>query len=184
MTGTAASSQSFAEWVAQSANGGYVRDFVLGGYVTGNDQTGVRSHAYSGTRAVNPLTYANVKDSEEAHSLGEIWAQTLHVVHAALVHTLGSATDALTNPAAKNGHTAFLHLMVDALALQPCNPSFLDARLAWIQADANRYGGRNKCNLWLAFAYMGLGVGAEDYVNSHKVPEGCPLKYTKPAATA
>ncbi|KZW02695.1 hypothetical protein EXIGLDRAFT_732940 [Exidia glandulosa HHB12029] len=177
-------SDAFAEWVAQTANSGYVHDFTIGGYVTGDNTAGIRSHPYSTNRGVNPLTYANVKDSEEVHNIGEIWGQALHVVHAALVQTLGGAKDALTNPDAENGHTAFLHLMIDALALQPCNPSFTDARLAWIQADQNRYNGKNKCNLWLAFAYMGLGVGAEDYTNSHKVPEGCPLKYTKPAATA
>lgn len=97
------------------------------------------------------------------------------------MQTLGTADDALTNPDAENGHTAFLHLMVDALALQPCNPTFVDARLAWIQADKMRYAGKNGCNLWLAFAYMGLGVDAGDFVNSHKVPEGCMLQYTIPA---
>lgn len=31
--------------------------------------------------------------------------------------------------------------------------------LAIIQADANRYGGTNKCLLWKAFAKRGLGSG-------------------------
>ncbi|EJD55678.1 hypothetical protein AURDEDRAFT_78936 [Auricularia subglabra TFB-10046 SS5] len=173
-------SDAFAEWVSQSTNGGYVHDFTIGAYLTGDYDNGIRSHPYSNNRRVNPLTYADVKKSEEPHTIGEIWAQTLHIVHGALVQTLGSAKDALTNPEAENGHTVFMHLLVDALAIQPCNPSFTDARLSWIQADQNRYGGKNRCNLWLAFAYMGLGVDAKDYVNSHKVPAYCPLKYTKP----
>jgi extracellular elastinolytic metalloproteinase len=84
----------------------------------------------------------------------------------------------------------FLHLFLDALLLQPCNPDceyllfrFSDvcltqptvvaARAAWIQADANRYVGANKCLLWKAFASRGLGVGAADYVDSSVVPAEC-----------
>ena len=122
-----------------------------------------------------------MKNFVKPHDIGEIWAQILHVVHSALVQTLGTSEDALTNPDDENGHTVFLHLMIDALALQPCNPTFTDARLAWIQADQNRYGGKNKCNLWLAFAYMGLGLDAADFVNNYTVPDGCPLRYTTPA---
>ena len=120
------------------------------------------------------------------HDIGEVWANLLHNVYAALVGAHGFDAAARTDATGTAGNTVFFHLFVDALALQPCNPSFLDARLAWIQADANRYKGKNKCNLWLAFAYMGMGIDADgdNYINSHKVPEGCPLKYTKPSAHA
>jgi extracellular elastinolytic metalloproteinase len=50
--------------------------------------------------------------------------------------------------------------MIDALISQPCNPTFINARDAVIQADANRYNGANKCTLWKAFAKRGLGYGA------------------------
>lgn len=40
------------------------------------------------------------------------------------------------------------HLFIDQLALQPCNPTFLQARDAWIQADVNRFAGANECLLW------------------------------------
>jgi extracellular elastinolytic metalloproteinase len=86
-----------------------------------------------------------------------------------------------------------LHLFVDALPLQPCEPtlcvhlsSFIiacfvhlicpispTARDAWIQADQNRYAGANKCLLWNAFASRGLGVGAADHVDSVDVPADC-----------
>ena len=67
----------------------------------------------------------------------------------------------------------FLHLFVDALPLQPCNPTFVTARDAWNQADMNRYGGANKCPLWKAFASRGLGVNAADYVDDKTIPEDC-----------
>lgn len=49
----------------------------------------------------------------------------------------------------------------------------LNARDAWIQADANRYNGVNKCLLWRAFASKGMGVFAADHNNSFSVPDGC-----------
>ena len=52
-------------------------------------------------------------------------------------------------------------------------PKVPDARDAWIQADANRYGGANGCLLWRAFASRGLGVGAALHVDSFLVPFGC-----------
>lgn len=49
----------------------------------------------------------------------------------------------------------------------------VSARDAWIQADANRYAGSNKCILWKAFASRGLGVGAANFVDSSAIPAGC-----------
>ncbi|KAJ2987444.1 hypothetical protein NUW54_g9425 [Trametes sanguinea] len=75
-----------------------------------------------------------------------------------------------------NGHQQYAaaHLFfVDALPLQPCNPTFLTARDAWIQADQNRYNGANKCILWNAFASRGLGVNAANHNDDSTVPAGC-----------
>jgi hypothetical protein len=55
--------------------------------------------------------------------------------------------------------------------LTPC--AVVSARDAWIQADATRYAGANKCLLCKAFASRGLGVGAANYVDSSAVPEEC-----------
>ncbi len=49
----------------------------------------------------------------------------------------------------------------------------LTARNAWIQADANRFGGANTCTLWRAFASRGLGVNAANHVDDSTVPSGC-----------
>ncbi len=49
----------------------------------------------------------------------------------------------------------------------------LQARDAWIQADANRYGGANFCLLWNAFASRGLGVNAANHNDDSTVPAGC-----------
>lgn len=49
----------------------------------------------------------------------------------------------------------------------------VNARDAWIQADAIRYAGANFCILWKAFASRGLGVGAASFTDSSAVPVGC-----------
>jgi extracellular elastinolytic metalloproteinase len=118
----------------------------------------------------------------------------LHNVYAALVAQHGWDANARTDPTLMTGNAVFLHHFIDALLLQPCNPTckhcslpgpavisisvliqsaVVAARDAWIQADANRYRGANKCLLWKAFASRGLGVGAANYNDSPAVPEEC-----------
>jgi extracellular elastinolytic metalloproteinase len=47
------------------------------------------------------------------------------------------------------------------MKLQPCRPSFFDARDAIIQADQVLTGGENFCILWSGFASRGLGKDAK-----------------------
>ncbi|KAF8952902.1 putative extracellular elastinolytic metallo proteinase precursor, partial [Flammula alnicola] len=104
---------------------------------------------------------------------GEIWANMLYNVYAALVGVHGWSATARTNPTGTEGNIVFLHLFLDALALQPCNPTFPSGRDAWIQADVNRYGAANSCTLWHAFASRGLGVNAANHMDDFTVPSSC-----------
>jgi extracellular elastinolytic metalloproteinase len=47
----------------------------------------------------------------------------LHNVYAALVGEHGFSSTAFTTPDGPEGNVVFLHLMIDALALQPCEPT-------------------------------------------------------------
>jgi extracellular elastinolytic metalloproteinase len=47
------------------------------------------------------------------------------------------------------------------MKLQPCRPSFFDARDAIIEADRVLTDGENVCLLWKGFAKRGLGYDAE-----------------------
>ncbi|KAF7372721.1 Extracellular metalloproteinase mep [Mycena sanguinolenta] len=154
-------SDSMADWNEKTSSA--VPDYVLGQYVT-NDSAGIRTHPYSTNATVNPLRYSTI---------GEVWANMLHNVYAALVGVHGFSTTARTNPDGTEGNIVFLHLFIDALPLQPCNPTFLTARSAWIQADVNRYNGTNACTLWNAFASRGLGTDAANHVDGTAVPAGC-----------
>ncbi|KAJ6627921.1 Fungalysin metallopeptidase-domain-containing protein [Mycena sp. CBHHK59/15] len=124
-------------------------------------------------RTTNPLRYSDVEtlaEDQSVHKIGEVWANILHNINAALVEKYGFSTSAMTNPDGTEGNIIFLHLFIDAMALQPTRPTFVFARQAWIQADANRYNGANQSILWKVFASRGLGVGAADYVDSALLP--------------
>ncbi|KAI0777812.1 Fungalysin metallopeptidase-domain-containing protein [Trametes elegans] len=163
-------SDAFADWLHKTDSS--VPDFVLGQYVI-DDSAGIRSHPYSTSASVNPLRYSSVKTRNEVHNIGEVWANILHNVYAALVEAHGFSDTARTDASGSEGNVVYLHLFVDALSLQPCNPTFVTARDAWIQADQNRYKGANKCTLWNAFASRGLGVKAANHNDDTSVPSGC-----------
>ncbi|KAK7464357.1 hypothetical protein VKT23_006524 [Stygiomarasmius scandens] len=163
-------SDAMADWTEKTSAA--VPDYVMGQYVT-NDPAGIRSHPYSTSASVNPLRYSSLQTLREVHDIGEVWANILHNVYAGLVSDLGFSTTAKTDSTGGEGNVVFLHLFLDALALQPCNPTFLTARDAWIQADANRFDGANTCTLWNAFASRGLGVNAANHRDDTTVPSGC-----------
>ncbi|KAK1217062.1 hypothetical protein PQX77_020291 [Marasmius sp. AFHP31] len=164
-------SDSVADWFAQSDNEQIV-DFVTGSWVL-NNSAGVRSRPYSTSATTNPQRYSTVATLNESHAIGEVWANMLHNVLAELVSADGHSSTARTDASGTAGNVVFLNLLVKALALQPCNPTFPTARDAIIQADQNLYAGAHRCLLWRTFASRGLGVGAAGFRDSFDVPTGC-----------
>ncbi|KAJ7140443.1 Fungalysin metallopeptidase-domain-containing protein [Mycena filopes] len=160
-------SDAVAEWVQQTS--ATVEDWVVGQFAE-SKPGGFRSHPYSTSKITNPLTYASVRDLDEVHDIGEVWANILHNVYADLVSEHGFSSTAHTDPTGSAGNVVYLRILVDALAIQPCQPTFLTARDAWIQADHNRYGGIHTCTLWKAFARRGLGLKAANYTDDNSVP--------------
>lgn len=134
--------------------------------------------------------YLQIRLLNHYAAIGEVWANMLFNVYANLVDLHGFSANARTDPTTSEGNVIFLHLFIDSLAIQPCNPtckrsteilfgeklmfSVLNARDAWLQADVNRFGGANACALWDAFASRGLGVGAANHTDSFLLPPGCP----------
>ena len=68
-----------------------------------------------------------------------------------------------------------MRIMIGGMMLQPCNPTFLQARDAIIQAEKNYYGGKYACDVWKGFAKRGMGVDAvqENHVDGFKLPAEC-----------
>ncbi|KAF9020455.1 hypothetical protein BDZ89DRAFT_958355 [Hymenopellis radicata] len=162
-------SDAMADWVANSAT---IEDFAVGAFVFDNP-AGLRSFLYSTDAAVNPLRYSSLQKLNEVHDIGEVWANIMHNVLSALVADLGFSQTAKTDPTGTEGNVVFLHLMLDALQLQPCNPDFISARDAWYQADKIRFNGANTCTLQVAFASRGLGLNAKNHVDDATVSRAC-----------
>lgn len=113
-------SDAVADWTEKTSSA--VPDYLMGQYVT-NDTRGIRTHPYSTNASTNPLRYSSVAALEEVHNIGEVWANMLHNVYAALVGALGFDASARTNPDGTAGNVVWLRLIVKAFALQPCNPT-------------------------------------------------------------
>jgi len=60
----------------------------------------------------------------------------------------------------KHGNSLLVQLVITGMKLQPCRPSFFDARDAILQADLVLTGGENTCVLWEGFSSRGLGPDA------------------------
>ncbi|KAF9008271.1 metallo proteinase 10 [Cyathus striatus] len=178
---------ALADWMRLTSDD--VGDFVMGQYVLGSE-AGIRSFPYSTNAKTNPLRYSSLQTTTEAHAIGEVWANMLHNVLVALVGEHGFSEDGLINPDGKGGNVVWLRVLVDALGLQPCNPTcgfsfflvsgsggggvVVQARDAWIQADQNRFGGANRCLISRTFASRGLGAAAgPDFRDDESVLEGC-----------
>jgi extracellular elastinolytic metalloproteinase len=163
-------SDIMAMWVEQTD--GVIKDFTLGTFVTGGQN--IRSRPYSTDPNVNEFTYSSVAQLSEVHEIGEVWAEILFNVYAEMVTANGFSATAKTDPTGKEGNVTFMQLMLDALSLQPCQPTFVTARDAWIQADENRFAGANRCLLFKAFAARGLGANAsDDFKDDFSVPADC-----------
>lgn len=159
-----------ADWQAQ--NSAQLPDFRVGTWLTNNPR-GIRHYPYSTNPQTNPLRYSNIFRMQEPADIGEVWANVLHNALATFTAQFGWSPNARTNPNGGEGNIRFLHLLVDSLALIPCNPTFLQARNGFIQADNNRYRGAHTCLLWRVFASRGFGYSARPGVDGFDVPQGC-----------
>ncbi|KAI9595874.1 Fungalysin metallopeptidase-domain-containing protein [Syncephalis fuscata] len=149
----------FAIWVrstaATSANKTSMR---LGDYVNSES---IRAFDYTPDMKANPTTYAyiNRDDWQASHQSGVIWGNILYEMFLNLVAKLGFDNVRKSANITK-GNTLALLIVVSAMKLQPCNPTFITGRDAIIQAELLLTKGQHKCAIWAAFAKRGVGVKA------------------------
>ncbi|CEL52935.1 hypothetical protein RSOLAG1IB_06003 [Rhizoctonia solani AG-1 IB] len=176
------------------------KDYPIGAWPA-NTKEGIRHFPYSANLTTNPSLYDFLQRLDyrrEVHAIGEVWAEVLYVVSNKLIEKHGfsdslfpssdssfyrfiTLEDGVLSKAPKHGSTLMLQLIVNGMKLQPCNPTFIQARNAIIAADKTLTGGENKCTLWKAFASRGLGTNAKRVpddprapsVNGFKVPTDC-----------
>ena len=112
-------------------------------------------------------------ERNEVHKMGEIWAVTLNDMYWNLVDDFGFSED-IFDSSQSQGNIVALQLMVGGMMVQPCNPTYLDARDAIFQTDINYYNGRHQCQIWKAFAKRGMGVNAtSNFQDNHEIPKEC-----------
>lgn len=135
--------------------------FPTGTYVLGQpaNGSGVRNFPYSFDLVIDPHTYGDFNISNEVHDAGEIWCSALWDVNWFLINKYGYDADLYSGNA---GNNRALSLVMEALKIQPANPSFLDGRDAILAADRLLYGGVDQYEIWQAFARRGMGFSASD----------------------
>ena len=103
----------------------------------------------------------------DVHSVGFVWATMLWDLHWKYVEKYGYSSDVTAN--AKSGSARVLQLVMDALKITACSPTFIDGRDAILQAELNTTAGADKCMIWGVFAKRGLGVNANAGLKKSKI---------------
>jgi len=154
--------------------GTYVRTdpFPMADY-DNNTPNGIRKFVYTTVMTVNPETYNYITRSgyEGVHAKGAVWCGILWETYWNFVDAHGFSPNWYLG---EGGNNKLLRDVVDGLKLQPCNPTFVDARNAILQADEINHDGENLCLLWRGFAKRGLGTQAQSGgIESFAVPSEC-----------
>lgn len=139
---------------------------------------GIRTYAYSTDMNINPHTYDDILQEGVPHGVGSVWCAMLWDMYWAFSDHYGWDPDAIHGT---GGNNIAIQLVMDGLKLQPCSPSFTDARNAILLADTLNNGGANACLIWGAFARRGLGTNADAGIASTRsdgkegfdVPKSC-----------
>lgn len=143
---------------------------------------GIRDYPYTTDMAINPQTFNAVKSTmAQEHSIGQIWAAMLWEVYWQLQATHSFDSDLING---SGGNRLALQLVIDAMKLQGCNPSFIEARDSILLADKVNNAGANECAIWNGFAKRGLGYKAQandansftDLSEDFSLPPSCSLK--------
>jgi hypothetical protein len=143
------------------------------------DGAGIRPFPYTTDMAANPLTYGELSAGTLSipHGIGTVWATAVWEMYWNLVDEYGFDPDLYSGT---GGNNLAMQLVIDGLKLQPCDPTFLDARDAILAADAASNGGANFCHIWEAFAKRGMGLNAADGGSSSSL--NVTEDFTLPAA--
>lgn len=132
---------------------------------------GIRSFAYSRDMTINPHTYADIQTERVPHGVGSVWCVMLWDLFWNLVDEYEYDENMYNGT---GGNNVAMQLVIDGMKIQPCNPTFVDARDAILAADEANYDGANQCLIWETFARRGLGVGAQPGgIESFDVPNTC-----------
>ncbi|KAI5778556.1 Fungalysin metallopeptidase-domain-containing protein [Geopyxis carbonaria] len=154
----------FATAIRIKGNDTRATDYTMGDWAAGS---GIRPYPYSTSLTTSPVTYSSVGTSQfnAVHSIGSVWATMLYEVLWNFEDAYGYQSDPFPvfhegTAVPTHGRQLAMKLVLEGMKLQPCNPTFLSARDAIVDADDVLTGGENACLIWTAFAKRGLGADA------------------------
>ena len=124
----------------------------VGRYVT----SALREAPYSTDFTINDWTYGDTRTLTQVHSVGFVWATILWEATWEVINAFGYSSD-IYNADGTAGNQVMLNIVTEAFKIQPCQPGFVDARDAILDADSLLYGGAHDLALWTGFARRGLG---------------------------
>jgi len=135
----------------------------IGTYAVGEpvNGPGIRPAPYSTDWLVNGYTYGstnNVNGISQPHGIGFVWCTMLWDLTWRLIDVYGYDPDLYNG---NGGNNIAMHLVMNGMKIQPCNPGFVDGRDAILAADQMLYGAANQCIIWEVFASRGLGFSAD-----------------------
>ena len=117
---------------------------------------GIRTYPYSTDMSINPITFDNSNTTAQ-HARGEFMATVLWDLTWAYVAKYGFDTNVFTGT---GGNNKVMKLVIDALKLQPCSPTFIEFRSAIIAADQATTNGQDYCMITEVFRRRGAGLNA------------------------
>ena len=143
---------------------------------------GIRQYKYSTNMTENPHTYAATNsmwytdstsgtDKVDVHSVGSVWAVILWDLAWNYMNKYGYNSDILNTNGLNKGNNRIMKLVLDAIKIDGCDPTFVTGRDALIQADVAATGGQNVCMIFDTFARRGVGQGASSGANSGSVAD-------------
>lgn len=168
-------------WLMMQIKPGDTRNDAKGiGTFASNQATnggGIRPFKYSTDMAVNPQTYSSTNTAAVPHGIGSIWATILWDLTWDYIDKYGYNSNIYTGT---GGNNKLMRLVLDAIKLDGCNPTFITGRDALIAADQATTGGQNFCLIWKVFARRGVGVGASSGTTGSITDQ--VQSFTEPAA--
>jgi len=140
--------------------------------------TFARSKPISTDMNSNDLTYSSLTyelgSQLECHKGGEIWVNALNDMMWNFIALRGVCENVFDSVKQKDitfnseGNIIAIQLVIDAVKIQPCNPTFIEARDALILAQQQRYNDLEfHCAIWKAFAKRGMGYYATEKVETY-----------------
>lgn len=137
---------------------------------------GIRRYPYTTDMNVNPQTYAELStmwytdttvtpsvERINVHAVGSIWATILWDLTWAYIGKYGYSSNIYNG---NGGNNKVMRIVLDAIKIDGCDPSFITGRDAILAADQAITGGVDYELIWRVFARRGVGYSANSGISN------------------